>query len=356
MARNLPAFFVLRLLIAVAALAVFHSTAAAVDDAAINAKKPPKLLSAFGFFDDLREQAPGLGVLPFAPASALFSDHARKFRFVYVPEGKSVSFVPDEAFDFPVGSALIKTFAFPADPQAPQGEMRLVETRLLLRQESGWNAWAYVWRDDQSDAELNIVGAKIRLEIATPQGKPVSFFYSVPNKNQCKGCHDVDGEITPIGPKARNLNHEFQYLEGTANQLDKWVDAGLLEGLPDLSNVDTIPDWRDPSAPLDNRARAWLDINCAHCHRSDGPASNTGLFLGWNEKDPTKLGINKRPVAAGRGAGKNHFDIVPGSPAQSILYTRMASTEPGVMMPELGRTLADIEAMALISAWIEELR
>jgi len=356
MARRLLAGFAVCVLASAGLLTGLVNAALAVDDTAVTSAKPPKLLSDFGFFEDAPQQVPASGVLPFAPASALFSDHARKLRFVYVPPGKQIAFEPDEAFRFPVGSALIKTFAFPANPHEPAGALRLVETRVLLRQESGWNAWAYVWRQDQSDAELNIVGAKVPMEIRTPQGELISFTYSVPNKNQCKGCHDVGGELTPIGPKARNLNHDHPYADGPHNQLANWAEMGILAGLPDLSEIDRVPDWRDETASLDARARAWLDINCAHCHRADGPASNSGLFLGWNENEPVKLGINKRPVAAGRGAGSNKFDIVPGSPSESILYTRMASTEPGVMMPELGRALADLEAMALISAWIESLR
>ena len=322
----------------------------------ILADKPPKLLSEFGFFDDLRAQEPAEGVLPFAPRTALFSDGALKFRFVHVPEGKAATYVEDEAFEFPVGSALIKTFAFPADFRAPEKDVRLVETRVMLRHEGGWQAWAYLWNEEQSDAELKIAGAKVEIATTGAGGEPVSFTYSVPNTNQCKGCHALSGEIAPLGPKARNLNFTYDYADGAANQLGRWHEEGMLDGLPDLAEIEAVPDWRDAEADLDARARAWLDVNCAHCHRSEGPASNSGLFLTWGENEPTALGINKRPVAAGRGSGGRLFDIKPGDPDGSIINFRVESTEPGVMMPELGRVRKDPEAAQLLRDWVTSLR
>jgi hypothetical protein len=67
------------------------------------------------------------------------------------------------------------------------------------------------------------------------------------------------------------------------------------------------------------------------------------------------LGVNKPPVAAGRGSGGHKYDIVPGQPEASILYHRMASTDPGVMMPELGRQRVHEEALALIHDWIQAM-
>ncbi|MGE0500892.1 MAG: SO2930 family diheme c-type cytochrome [Rhizobiaceae bacterium] len=323
---------------------------------AILAARPPAQLSEFAFFDDLRAQKPAVGVTPFALATPLFSDGALKYRFVHMPEGKSAAWHDTESFEFPVGTALIKSFAFPADYRRPDKDIRIVETRLLLRDETGWNAWAYVWNDEQTDATLKIAGARVDIETVTAAGEPLSFTYSVPNKNQCKGCHALSGEIEPLGPKARNLNTEIAYATGEENQLAQWVRTGLLSGAPDLASAPAAPDWRDASAPLDARARAWLDVNCAHCHRREGPASNSGLFLTFGEVDRVALGIGKRPVAAGKGSGGREFDIVPGDPDASIMVYRVDSVEPGVMMPELGRHLADPDAVALLREWIADMR
>tara|TARA_Y100001933_G_scaffold48717_1_gene47251 strand:+ start:10989 stop:12065 length:1077 start_codon:yes stop_codon:yes gene_type:complete len=343
----------LTVLLVCSAIGAMTGAAAAVDETAILAKKPPAKLSAFGFFADASRQVPAEGVIPFAPRTPLFTDFAEKRRFVYVPEGESAVYDAHEAFAFPVGSALIKTFAYEAADRP--GGLRLVETRVLLRQEKGWQAWAYVWNEDQSEAELKIAGAKIPMTVPIPGGGTQDIVYAVPNKAQCKGCHALDGEVVPIGPKARNLNHVFPYRQGEENQLAHWAEAGMLTGLPDLADVPAVPDWLDETAPLDKRARAWLDINCAHCHRAEGPASNSGLFLTWDEKEPAALGIGKRPVAAGRGAGHLKVDIEPGDPDASILVYRVESNEPGVMMPELGRSLTDSRAVALLREWVASM-
>ncbi len=331
-------------------------SARAVDQAAIVGEQAPAKLSEFGFFADLRAQLPADGVLPFSVNTPLFSDHAEKYRFVFVPEGMAAVYDAREAFQFPAGSALIKTFAYPADLRTPGEDIRLVETRVLLKRSDGWDAWAYLWNAEQTDARRLVAGKKIAVGTIGHDGAPLSFIYTVPNKNQCKGCHELNGAITPIGLKARNLNGDLIYATGTANQLETWVAGGMLEGAPASGEWPAVPNWLDADVPVETRSRAWLDVNCAHCHRAGGPASNTGLYLTWSEHDPIKLGIGKRPVAAGRGSFGLEFDIVAGSADQSILFRRVESVEPGIMMPELGRTLPDHRAVGLLSEWIEAMR
>lgn len=346
-----------RALAYVAMATSWAGSAYAVSDAAILAPRPPKLLSEFGFFDDLKDRKPAAGVVNFAPITALFSDGALKDRFVYMPEGKAASYVEGEAFEFPTGSALIKSFSFPADYADASSVVSIIETRVLLKHDSGWQAWAYVWNDEQTDATLNIAGANVPVVSVAEDGAPISFTYAVPNKNQCKACHDVGGVIVPLGPKARNLHFELTFPDGTvANQLEYWQKIGILEGVPALDRIEAVPDWRDETADIDARARGWLDVNCAHCHRRTGPASNSGLFLNWSEPKGPSFGINKRPVAAGRGSGGRLFDIKPGDPDGSILVYRLESTEPGVMMPEIGRVLKDAEATVMLRRWVSSLK
>ena len=346
----------LRWLAAGLALSFLATPALAVSDEAILAKTPPKTLSSFGFFDDMATLTPDDGMVPFQLNTPLFSDGAVKRRLVYVPRRQAAAYAEDEAFDFPVGSALVKTFAFPADFREPDKDLRLIETRVLLRQADGWHAWAYVWDERQTEATLKIAGAKVDVATIAADGKPLAFQYAVPNKNQCKGCHALSGEIAPIGPKARNLNGDFPYAGGSVNQLEHWTAVGILSGAPAAAAAPAVPNFRDGSAPLEARARAWLDVNCAHCHRAEGPASNSGLFLTWGETEPVRYGVMKRPVAAGRGSGDRAFDIVPGDPDASILMLRVESTEPGIMMPELGRHLPDPEAVALLRDWIVSMQ
>ncbi|MGB3501808.1 MAG: SO2930 family diheme c-type cytochrome [Mesorhizobium sp.] len=334
---------------------LFCAQAFAVNSAAIEAEAAPKLLSEFGFFADGGKQEPAQGVVPYDISTTLFTDHAAKYRFVYVPPGQAATYSADEAFEFPVGSALIKTFAYPADLSKPDENVTLIETRVMLRRADGWFAVAYVWNEDQTDAELKIAGARRTVDTIL-DGAPLQIGYRVPNRNQCKACHMLNGAIVPLGPKARNLNKPFDYGGGAENQLAHWVAAGFLSGAPDPVSAPSVPDWRDENAPLELRARAWLDVNCSHCHRPGGPASNSGLYLGYNETDRVALGIGKRPVAAGWASGGLSFDIEPGKPEKSIMIHRIESDRPGTMMPELGRTVVDAKAVVLLKQWIATMR
>jgi hypothetical protein len=105
---------------------------------------------------------------------------------------------------------------------------------------------------------------------------------------------------------------------------------------------------------LNARARAYLDVNCGHCHSRQGPANTSGLFLDIQEKNSSHLGVNKTPVAAGRGAGDLKFDIVPGQPQNSILIYRMKTNDPAIAMPEIGREQVHKEGVALIEEWIRK--
>jgi uncharacterized repeat protein (TIGR03806 family) len=203
-------------------------------------------------------------------------------------------------------------------------------------------ALPYVWNAEQTEAKLALAGK--RIELVTPAGQAIS--YAVPNKNQCKDCHSLGDATKPIGPKAYNLS---------AAWLTGFAKAGKLDKVPAVAR--RIPLWEDRAkVPVADAARGYLDANCAHCHNPKGAASNSGLYLGWQVSDAMALGVYKRPVAAGRGAGKHEFDIVPGQPDHSILMYRMASTEGGIAMPELGRETRDPAGEAVIRSWIAGMR
>ncbi|HEX4847833.1 MAG TPA: SO2930 family diheme c-type cytochrome [Novosphingobium sp.] len=293
----------------------------------------PASLSAYGFFADPAGQVPAAGVTPYRVNTPLWSDGAEKLRFVYVPPGSRALADGDGLLKFPVGSALIKTFKL---------EGRLIETRVLLHRAEGWVALPYQWNAEQTDARLVLAGA--RLDAKTPAGEAIS--YAIPNKNQCKECHGLGGEVVPLGPKARNLSTAW---------LQAFAGSGRLDRAPKVARP--VPLWEDRAkVPVADAARGYLDANCAHCHNPQGAASNSGLYLAWEVTDPVMLGIGKRPVAAGRGSGGLDFGIVPGKPEQSILYHRMASLEGGVSMPEVGRASLDRDGLAVVHAWIRGLR
>ena len=322
----------------------------AVNQEAILSKKPEKKLSDYEFFNDAVAQIPMENVLPYVLHSALFSDYADKHRFVYVPKGKKAKFIPNQVYDFPVGSALVKTFSY---PKALNGGRMLLETRLLLNQESGWAAHTYVWNKEQTEAYLKVTGHTHESMMYFLDGEKKYVDYRVPNQNQCKECHLKSNAIMPIGPKSRNLNFSIQYEEKLANQIAFWMEKEIVENhIP----LDLIVNWSDDAAPLTAKARAYLDINCGHCHMPGGSADTTGLNLNLTETEDRKIGIYKKPVAAGRASEGMKFSIVPGKPNESILLHRMDSLDPGVMMPESGRKLSHSEGVALINDWIISLK
>jgi hypothetical protein len=161
--------------------------------------------------------------------------------------------------------------------------------------------------------------------------------------------------MLPLGPSARQLNGSLLHKTGTKSQLEFWKDAGLLAGLTDLATAPRLAVWDDKATgDLNARARAYLDVNCGHCHSRQGPANTSGLFLDIEEKNASHLGVNKTPVAAGRGAGDLQFDIVPGQPQNSILVYRMKTNDPAIAMPEIGREQVHKEGLALIEEWIRK--
>ena len=320
----------------------------------------------------------GQGVMPYDLATPLFSDYAGKLRAIYVPKGQHAIYDGVRTFDFPVGTIISKTFYYPLPDDSAEdhvrpaiGEalqsgadgldlrhVRLIETRILARRQSGWVALPYVWNEDQTDADLMRTGKLIPLTLATAAGGAETIEYAVPNVNQCASCHTVDHasrQLAPIGPKARHLNRVFVYSDGSENQLAHWQRLGLLAGAPAPDAAPRNADYRDTHAPLADRARAYLDINCSHCHSATGLARTTGLQLDANVTDIRRLGTCKPPVAAGQGTGNRIFDVIPGRPDDSILVYRLGATQPGIRMPEVGRSVVHQEGLDLIRAWIASL-
>jgi len=329
-----PVFLALALSVAVGAMATASQPLEGVSDAAITDGGLVTKLSDFGFFADGVAQLPADGVIPYRLNTPLFSDGAEKLRFVYLPPGAQAVADGEGLLALPVGAALIKTFAF-----TQNGRRQLVETRVLLHRADGWTALPYQWNDDQTEARLVIAGA--RVPITTPAGETIS--YRVPNKNQCKECHGLNGAVIPIGPKARNLS---------ADWLAQQVASGQLDRMPQIPAF--LPVWETrEDQPAAAAARAYLDVNCAHCHQPGATASNSGLDLRWQQHDAHAIGIGKRPVAAGRGSGGHEFDIVPGRSEASILVHRMKSLEGGVAMPELGKSTLDHDGISVVERWID---
>lgn len=314
----------------------------------------------------------GRGVVPYEIATPLFSDHALKLRTVYLPEGGRMRYSAQDAFELPVGSIVTKTFFYPIGADAGGKAMavaaagwsgdpadltpsayRLVETRLLVRQADGWHALPYVW--DGDDAYLRLTGALLPMTLAIG-GQPTALPYVVPARSECAGCHATDhasGRLSLIGLKARHVNRPYP---GHADsQLAAWAQRGLLAGLPDAAAWPAAADWQSPDATPEQRARAYLDVNCGHCHSPTGPAATSGMHLDIHTTGSRPLGICKPPIAAGRGSGGHRYGIEPGQPDASILVFRMETNDPATRMPETGRSVVHQAGVELVRDWIAQL-
>ncbi len=314
-----------------------------------------KKLSDYGKFKlPLNSMEPANGVFYYDLNSSLFTDYAHKKRFIYLPDGKAMKFHKDHAFDFPEGSHIFKFFYYPRDFNKSNEDLRIIETRVLIKESDQWQALTYIWNDEQTDAFLSLAGETKNVEWIDENGGSKKIRYSVPGILVCKSCHEFNGKIEPIGPAARHLN-KFHSLHPSKNQLTMIEENKKLTDLPDITTVSKIANWENEAVDLNERSRAYLDINCAHCHRKEGPAKNSGLYLLAFEQNSYALGIKKPPVAAGRGSGNLKYGIEPGSPQASILVYRMMSLEPGIMMPEAGRRTLHKEGVDLISEWIKKM-
>jgi parallel beta-helix repeat protein len=286
----------------------------------------------------------------------LFSDYANKYRFVFVPGGSAAAYRNQEVFDFPVGTIIVKTFTFQADLRIADSRQDIIETRLLIRRKDGWAALPYTWDPSETDALLTVTGGTQSVNWVDINGEAQSTDYSIPNSNNCANCHGED-ELLPIGPKARSLNKNYAYENGSDNQLTHWTNLGILAGVPsDLSTISTIPLWNDTSASLDDRARGYLDVNCGSCHsRAAGAANTSGLWLEYDRPFGREVGECKPPIAAGDGSGGLKYGIVPGNADASILHFRMTSNAPEIRMPESGRSVMHSEGVQLIADWINAM-
>lgn len=311
-------------------------------------------LSDYNLFTDSREPRSGqrIGGISYQLNSQLFTDHARKYRYVFMPPDTQATFIDDEVLDFPVGSVFVKVFALPEDTS--KAEENIIEVRLMIHRAAGWVGLPYVWDSIAGDGHLDLNGELVPFTMIH-KGKEYQNSYAVPTYGSCRNCHQYNGGMTLIGPKARLLNKEIIIAGESVNQLVDWQKKGLLaEGsLPsNISDIEYAPDWRDETKELSDRAKAYLDINCAHCHRPEGSASLSGLKMEFSRKI---IDYDHGVCNSAHGWRGGGFDIWPGDGDNSSMPLRMTLSGAPDRMPPLGRSLVDQEAVQLIRLWIDAM-
>lgn len=263
----------------------------------------------------------------------LYSDYAHKFRTISLPEGMQMTYNGEGLLEFPDNTVITKTFYYFNDERNPSLGKKLIETRLLIKKNGGWSMGNYLWNDEQTDAVFGTAAPTLVVEWIDASGTDRSANYKVPFAINCNQCHDVNNVTLPIGPKARNLN----FVHNGKNQIQNFVDKGLLADAPVIAQIETLPDWSDPAFNLDERTRAYMDVNCAHCHQPGGLQDSN---------------IPDRPDFRYETAfdESNIFEF------KDDIRNRVA-TSPGFgpSMPQVGITQLHTEGVALIHEYMDSL-
>lgn len=330
---------------------------------------PYPKLSDYHFFEgDMKNQIPSLNVIPYAPASSLFTDYAHKKRFVWMPIGVKATFNGDSnVLELPVGAALIKTFYY--EKVQPSNTTRILETRIMIRKASGWIFANYVWNEAQTEALLDLSGSFVNISWKDESDIVKTTDYRIPSEVQCIICHKNTQEVggvtqtihIPIGIKPQNLNFNYTYGTSSQNQLTKWIEQGYLENsfaLPTENN--TTIDYNDTSISLEKRARSYVDINCAHCHQNGKHCDYRPMRFAFNETGNvnglTNMGVCVDTQDMQDFAPALSKIVTPGNINRSMLYHRLNTTNEAYRMPLHGRTVIHEEGLTLIGQWINSLQ
>jgi uncharacterized repeat protein (TIGR03806 family) len=307
-------------------------------------------LAGYGLFTGTgATQQPAADVVPYEVIVPLFADFAVKHRFLRVPAGEVITYDPIGRFALPQGAIVAKTFAFPRDARDPSQGERLVETRLLIQGPSGITHITYVWDAAQTRATRLVEGVTVRVDWIDETGAPRSNDFGVPNTNACLRCHGKTPTV--LGVRTRQLNRDHDYGAGPENQLDHLARLGLLSTAPPpFAQRQRLAETTAAGAPLDERARSYLDANCGHCHDPSAAADWSGLYLDYDNVDTSRIGVCKPPSSAGDTGGRK-YDVVPGDPSSSALVYRMQLGDSAYRMPE-GSRLPDPTGIDVLSQWI----
>lgn len=355
----------------------------------------PRQLSETGLFSSVSNHQLATGVVPFEINAELWSDHSTADRFIAIPGSDPVGVhtsrvrVAGSMFqrqmDFPKDTVLGKTLSLPGVVRDGSSTTRRIETQVLHYDGQFWRGYSYVWNDDQTDAEL-VPASGMRSEIpiaADAPGGARSHEWKFHSRYECLRCHNPWSEYTLAFnvPQLNRVDYRrIRSLVGSGDgkavvedtvgelQLEQFRTSGLIRDIPqepDPDNpfdkgkpplpADELPRLHgrlDPDASLDQRARSYLHVNCAHCHQNGGGGS-AYLHLGHQLKLSDTRALGRRPTQ-GTFAIHDAELLAPGDPYRSVVYFRMAKTGSG-RMPHIGSKLVDADGLKLIHDWIRQL-
>lgn len=289
----------------------------------------PRALSETGCVDPSDPTVPADAMIPYELNHPFWSDGADKSRWMAIPDGETIAVDADGDLELPVGSMLMKEFVV---------DGHRVETRLFMHHEDGWSGYTYAWRPDESDADL--VNGSDAVDL------PSGGIWKLPSRAACVQCH-TEAAKRSLGPELRQLERAVTWPQTgiTANQPETFAHIGLFASSPPTATA--LPALLGP-APLEDRARAWLHVNCASCHR---PGGGTEALLDLRVTTPLgSTGLCEAPVRGDLGI-PGALVVTPGDPSLSVLSARIGS-EGAYRMPPVGTDLVDPDGQAVIDGWI----
>jgi hypothetical protein len=277
--------------------------------------------------------------LAFSPQYPLWSDGADKQRWIYLPPGTSID-ASGADWRFPVGTRFWKQFSVAG---------RRIETRVIERDDRGWNFRAYAWNAAGTEATLvPAAGA----DVPSPGGS-----YKIPAEADCRACHE--GRPTPVlGFSLLQLSPDRDpgalRAGAPGEDLRTLAARGVLRGLPSsaLARAPRI----DAATATARAALGYLYANCGHCHNQGGPLAGLEMTLDPTEGTAALLGSTFGRVSRflPPGASGDPVRIVAGRPDLSVVVARMRARDPLMRMPPLGTSAVDTEGLAVIERWIRE--
>ena len=320
----------------------------------------PALLSQVGIFSNTASMTPASGLIPYVPNTPLWADGASLNRYLAVPNNggilspnQQIAFAPTGSWTFPAGTVFVQTFELNTDTTHPNVQRR-IETRLLVRDVNGAVYGVnYKWRADNSDADLLASGLSEDILITNASGMSTQTWL-YPSPADCLTCHTpVANYVLGVNARQLNGNQTYPATGVTDNQLRTLNRLGLLNPAFDeaaITNFEKLSALTNLAASLQERARSYLDANCAQCHQPGG----TGITYDGRYDTPlANQNITNYPAAFPLGLD-NACVIKARDPWRSVLLSRINTTDPDIQMPDF-RTLIDSNAVQVFTGWINSL-
>ncbi|MEM8709550.1 MAG: PQQ-dependent sugar dehydrogenase, partial [Planctomycetota bacterium] len=300
----------------------------------------PNRLSETGLYASMEKRELKEDLIPYEVNAPFWSDHALKARYIELPEGARLGYRENGTWDVPVGARIIKTFDQP--PAGRRKTPRPVETRVIERTEDGWESATYVWNRRGTEAELKPAGQQF--EQWTRRGVTT---WHAPSSSECASCHVAEAGYV--------LGLTTAQLAGSDGQLERWLAAGHVDAPADL-DLTSLAAFVDPhgsEGTLEERARTYLDVNCAMCHRPNGPGNALIDLRHGTDLASTNM-VNELPTQGDLGVEDARL-IAPGDPERSLLVHRVKTLGSG-RMPSIGSHVVDEAGVQLLSDWVRSLK